>query len=269
MTSRYGIAFRSIASLCGPPVASPHQGPVFHITLWGDSMSSRKGEVMQNFIVLFVVCVNKLLNKPLVWDAMTLISADTIRNDNVSITSKRHYNVVLTLWRSYYYVLCPLWSAAIVVAPQKIQFSCVCFFIRLWNFMVILSVHSGFTWLNCQNSLRLFHWHGANHMIPRCHWSDPEVYGWIPPLRKHNQARQTTNRVYGDEDALYTMMTSSNGNIFRVTGPLYGKLIGHQWIPLTKASDDVLFWSAPEQAVEWTIKMPAIWDAIALIMTSL
>ena len=42
------------------------------------------------------------------------------------------------------------------------------------------------------------------------------------------------------------MMTSSNGNIFRVTGPC------HRWIPLTKASDAELrcfLWSAPEQTV--------------------
>ena len=42
------------------------------------------------------------------------------------------------------------------------------------------------------------------------------------------------------------MMTSSNGNIFRITGPL----CGHRWIPLTKASDAKLWWflwSAPEQ----------------------
>ena len=32
------------------------------------------------------------------------------------------------------------------------------------------------------------------------------------------------------------MMTSSNGNIFRVTGPLCGEFTGHRWIPLTKAS---------------------------------
>ena len=32
-------------------------------------------------------------------------------------------------------------------------------------------------------------------------------------------------------------MTSSNGNIFRVTGPLCGEFTGHQWIPSTKASD--------------------------------
>ena len=30
------------------------------------------------------------------------------------------------------------------------------------------------------------------------------------------------------------MMTSSNGNIFRVTGPLCGEFTGHRWIPLTK-----------------------------------
>ena len=37
------------------------------------------------------------------------------------------------------------------------------------------------------------------------------------------------------------MMTSSNGNIFRVTGHLYGEFIGHRWIPLTKASDAELW----------------------------
>ena len=32
------------------------------------------------------------------------------------------------------------------------------------------------------------------------------------------------------------MMTLSNGNIFRVTGPFCGKFTGHRWIHLTKAS---------------------------------
>ena len=45
----------------------------------------------------------------------------------------------------------------------------------------------------------------------------------------------------------FLMMTSSNGNIFRVTGPLCGEFTGHRWIPHTKASDAELwcFWSAP------------------------
>ena len=45
------------------------------------------------------------------------------------------------------------------------------------------------------------------------------------------------------------IMTSSNGNIFRVTGPLSVEFTGHRWIPLTKASDAELWcfpWSAPE-----------------------
>ena len=44
-------------------------------------------------------------------------------------------------------------------------------------------------------------------------------------------------------------MTSSNGNIFRVTGHSCGEFTGHQWIPSTKASDAELWcllWSAPE-----------------------
>ena len=34
-----------------------------------------------------------------------------------------------------------------------------------------------------------------------------------------------------------TMMISSKGNIFRVTGPLLGESFGHRWIPHTKAGD--------------------------------
>ena len=43
-------------------------------------------------------------------------------------------------------------------------------------------------------------------------------------------------------------MTSSNGNIFRITGPLCAELTRHRWIPRTKASDVELWsflWSAP------------------------
>ena len=67
-------------------------------------------------------------------------------------------------------------------------------------------------------------------------------------------------------------MTSLNENIFCITGPLWGKSTGCQWIPLTKASDAKLgcfLWSAPEQMVDQTIEMQVIWNAIALIMISL
>ena len=68
------------------------------------------------------------------------------------------------------------------------------------------------------------------------------------------------------------MMTSSNGNIFRVTGPLSGESTRYQWIPLKKTSDTEFWcfiWSATEQTVEKTIDTPVIWDAIALIMNSM
>ena len=49
------------------------------------------------------------------------------------------------------------------------------------------------------------------------------------------------------------MIVSSNGNIFRVTGPLWVESTAHRWIPHTKASDVKLWcfhWTAPEQTVE-------------------
>ena len=68
------------------------------------------------------------------------------------------------------------------------------------------------------------------------------------------------------------VMTSSNGNILRVTGLLCGEFTGHRWIPHTNASYAGLWcflWSAPEPTLEETMETPLIWDAVALIMTSL
>ena len=68
-----------------------------------------------------------------------------------------------------------------------------------------------------------------------------------------------------------SMMTSSNGNIFRVTDLCEGNpplSTGN----LTEASDAELWcflWSAPEQTVEHTIETLVIWDSIALIIMSL
>ena len=57
-------------------------------------------------------------------------------------------------------------------------------------------------------------------------------------------------------------MTSSNGNIFRVTGSLCGEFTGHRWITVTKASDAELWYGSghgtvavllPGFAINWTI----------------
>ena len=66
------------------------------------------------------------------------------------------------------------------------------------------------------------------------------------------------------------MMTSSNGNIFCVTGPLRWESTGDRWIPLTKANDAELWCflsTAAEQTVEQTMQTPVFWDTMVLIMT--
>ena len=53
------------------------------------------------------------------------------------------------------------------------------------------------------------------------------------------------------------MVTSSNGNRFRVNSPLWGQSTGHMWIPLAKASDAELWyflWSALEQKFGQTMR---------------
>ena len=66
------------------------------------------------------------------------------------------------------------------------------------------------------------------------------------------------------------MMTSSNGDIFRVNGPLGGEFSDHWWIPLINASDGsfgVFFDLRLNKHLRRRIDM--IWKAIAPIMTSL
>ena len=70
---------------------------------------------------------------------------------------------------------------------------------------------------------------------------------------------------------MLNMMTSSYENIFRVNVPLWGKSIGDQYIPLTKAGDAELWWfvwSAPKEMIGQKLETPAVWDVTALIMTS-
>ena len=72
--------------------------------------------------------------------------------------------------------------------------------------------------------------------------------------------------------SIYALMTSSNGNIFRVTGLLCGEFTDHRCIPHTKASDAELWcflWSTPEPTVEQIIETPVVWGSIVLIITSL
>ena len=75
----------------------------------------------------------------------------------------------------------------------------------------------------------------------------------------HHKIPLTTCRGYIKRLVLLpNMMTSSNGNIFRVTDSLYGELTGHRWIPLTKASDSEL-WCFLSSVPEKTSKQSCGW----------
>ena len=57
----------------------------------------------------------------------------------------------------------------------------------------------------------------------------------------HRRSRDFLCQYWYSYMSQYFMMTSSNGNIFRFTGPLCGEFTGHRWIPITKASDAELW----------------------------
>ena len=54
--------------------------------------------------------------------------------------------------------------------------------------------------------------------------------------------REPINSMTSSKAIYWYMMTSSNANIFRVTGHLCGEFTGQRWIPRTKASDAELWY---------------------------
>ena len=97
------------------------------------------------------------------------------------------------------------------------------------------------------------------HITGLCERNSP-VTGEFPAQRASNAEnvsiwwhhRDLLFHVISSHDIDY-IMTSSNGNIFCITGPLWAEFTSHWWIPLTKASDAELWcflWSAPEQ-IPW------------------
>ena len=139
-----------------------------------------------------------------------------------------------------------------------------CFFFRIHVYIVC--VHQLFTVLE-------FTWivssidNEGNHSVSRQPQTAPirhdsyMVQSLVKVMRANIFSRQMGSIFMG-----FFMMTSSNGNIFRVTGhwspvdsPHIGQCLGAF----------MFLWSATEQTTEQTIEPPVIWDAIALIMTSL
>ena len=67
------------------------------------------------------------------------------------------------------------------------------------------------------------------------------ILDWVSgdALSRSSYVVNRNEEVFSDKNREY-MMTPSNGNTFRVTGPLYGEFTGTQLIPLKKTSDAVL-----------------------------
>ena len=134
-------------------------------------------------------------------------------------------------------------------------------------------------------SRRWGHSHRMRSGGSRDEGSLPDSFGWefILFIKTHFYGGALTSYFMEEHSSPTSifpvfMMTSSNGNMFRVTGfcagnspatagnsPVTGEFSSHR--PVTRSFN--FLWSAPEQAVELTIKTLVIWNAIALIMTSL
>ena len=61
------------------------------------------------------------------------------------------------------------------------------------------------------------------------------------PIPSHGDTLGNESTKWSRAFAIIIMMTSSNGNICRVTGPLCGEFTGLRWIPHTKAGDAELW----------------------------
>ena len=106
----------------------------------------------------------------------------------------------------------------------------------------------------------LSQWETTLHCNVVSHWLSPFPYYTDLPdqqrwcsLASLHSGTSTHSRDGERRNPTHTwnniMMTSSKGNIFRVTGLLCGEFTGPRWIPRTKASDAGLWcflWSAPE-----------------------
>ena len=158
---------------------------------------------------------------------------------------------------------------------------------EIYTRLCVCSLLGGYLMLFSHTIKGCFIGSGAIVWLPRCKWSKPEgyyihssmcnifhetctcmlgvsfrwahhcIYQYYSVLfqwRWDNRMKMVKieGGAHTTENAI-TMMTSSNGNIFRVTGHLCGEFTSPRWIPRTKASDAELWcllWSAPELTLE-------------------
>ena len=115
------------------------------------------------------------------------------------------------------------------------------------------SIYSSFHLPNTDMTIICENWNGLVPISYTCMYLSNTVYKVYPSGMRHRMyVPQSNLHITWSFSSNFSpkhfiMMTSSNGNIFRLTGPLCGQFNGHRWIPLTKASDAELWcflWSA-------------------------
>ena len=93
---------------------------------------------------------------------------------------------------------------------------------------------------------RWFSWPLSVKATPGCRFNIKTIFTDIknPNLKIYDDYEFILSLFQGFSywyNDIFIMMTSSNGNIFRVTGHLCGEFTGPRWIPHTKASDAELW----------------------------
>ena len=133
--------------------------------------------------------------------------------------------IVLFYWHLFYSNVCQLFNIL-----------CTIYFIYciyLWFYAYVLCQK----WRNkdvqsvIQNTIRVWPTYGAIFVTQRCHVYIVWVWSYYADINSTNEGPKFCDRT------AKVMITSSNGNIFRVTGLLCGEFTGPRWIPRTKASD--------------------------------
>ena len=131
-------------------------------------------------------------------------------------------------------------------------------------------------WFNTRSVARIQDWVLKTVVLPR-HLTNiiaignlPTSIAWLWDFAAF-QAETSVRLMDNTLTIPLPMMTSSNGNLVRVTGLLWGESIGHGSFQRTKASDVELwgFLCAPQQTAEQGAQMPVIWDDMVVIVTSL
>ena len=143
---------------------------------------------------------------------------------------------MMTSWHGNIFCITgPLWGSSTVTGWFPSQRAS---YVEDWRFFYLM-----YAWTVRQTLELTAIWDAMTFLWRHCYYRSIgpcpccglEIVRWAiaqVPVTEHEGYREI---CYMDPKRL--MMTSLNGNIFRVTGSLCGELTGHRWIPLTKASD--------------------------------